>query len=508
MMKSRFFPLAFLAALCLGALCLGAIPAFSQTPASTKFLDPAAISLRVLPNGVRGIVQENPGTDLVSVQVWIKAGSRFENKDNNGVTHLIESLALLGAGSTPNAKNADIEPSKVIAELGGDLGSLSSRDSMFYSATVAAPFLAQTLRALSAATLSPDLSDAKVEVAKEALLAELAAQSDPLLLASDLAYATAFETHPYRRPAQGTPSGVAALTGAIVREFHKTRFAGGNISVVVSGDVERLAGHQLIAQYFAHAPKAAPETQPAPAKPLSGVLPASRRGSLPITVESLAFRSPPVSEAMDAVAADVLLSHWKEGREAALRSVLRADSPDEEDEALFDDEDADDENAGDQAPAPAAPPENEDEDNAPLALGFEADYLTQRDSGLFLITLIAPRERAAAESAVLDNIARIQNEGLGEEELSRAKNLLRHQYIRQGETLSGQAGSLGFYDMIDSYEFAITYLERIDKITNDDIKRVATTYFKTDAHVQATIEAIRPPVEKPQSGTLTARLPS
>jgi hypothetical protein len=203
-----------------------------------------------------------------------------------------------------------------------------------------------------------------------------------------------------------------------------------------------------------------------------------------------------------------LLSHWKEGREAALRSVLRADSPDEEDEALFDDEDADDENAGDQAPAPAAPPENEDEDNAPLALGFEADYLTQRDSGLFLITLIAPRERAAAESAVLDNIARIQNEGLGEEELSRAKNLLRHQYIRQGETLSGQAGSLGFYDMIDSYEFAITYLERIDKITNDDIKRVATTYFKTDAHVQATIEAIRPPVEKPQSGTLTARLPS
>lgn len=492
MMKSRFAVFAFLV-----ALFMSAIPAFSQTPKSTAFLNPAAVSLSVLPNGVRGIVQENPGTDLVSVQIWVKAGSRFENKENNGVTHLIESLALLQARSTPSAKSAAVEPSKIIAGLGGTLGSLSARDSTFYSATVASPFLPQTLKALSAATLFPDLTDIKVEVAKENLLAEFAAQSDPLLLASDLAYATAFETHPYRRPANGTPSGVAALTGAKVRDYHKTRFAGSNISVVVSGDVAREAGHKLIAQYFGVAAKAAVETQPATAKPLSGVLPASRRGTLPITVESLAFRSPPISAAMDAVAADVLLAYWKEGRQAALRRVLRAASADDEETDEAEDEE-------EETPAPAAPPENEAE--SPLALGFETDYLTQRDSGLFLITLIAPIDRTAAQKAVLDDIERIQKEGLSDEDLARAKNMLRHQYIRQGETLSGQAGSLGFYDAIDSYEFAITYLDRIAKITNDDIKRVATTYFKTDAYVDAIIEGIRPPVERPDSGTLTARL--
>lgn len=486
MMKSQFAAFAFFA-----ALCLSAIPAFSQTQKTANFLDPAAISLRTLPNGVRGIVQENPGTDLVSVQVWVKAGSRYENKDNNGVTHLIESLALLEAGSTPGARKTDLEPSKMIEERGGNVGSLSARDSMFYSATIASPFLPQALRALSAATLFPDLTDAKVEAAKESLLSELATQSDPLLQASDLAYATSFTTHPYRRPSQGTPAGVAALTGAKVREYHKARFAGSNLSIVISGDVAREAGHKLIAQYFAVAPKAVAEIQPAPAKPLSGVLPASRRGSLPITIESLAFRSPPVSQAADAVAADVLLAHWKEGRDAALRRVLRAASTNDE-------TNADDDNA--EAPAPS-----EDETTAPLTLGFEADYLTQRDSGLFLITLIAPRERAAAENAVLEDIRRIQNEGLSDKDLARAKNLLCHQYVRQCETLSGQAGSLGFYDAIDSYEFAVTYLDRINKITNDDIKRVATTYFQTDAYVQATIEGIRPPVEKPGSGTLTAR---
>ena len=346
MMKSQFAVFALFA-----AFCIGAIPAFSQTPKPTNFLDPATISMRVLPNGVRGIVQENPGTDLVSVQVWVKAGSRFENKDNNGVTHLIESLALLGAGSTPSAKSADVEPNKIIESLGGKLGSISARTWRFFSSTVASPFLPQALKTLSAATLFPDLSDVKVEIAKESLLAELASQDDPLLLASDLAYATAFETHPYRRPARGTPSGVAALTGTKVRGYHKARFAGSNISVVISGDVARETGHKLIAQFFAIAPKAAAETQPAPAKPVLGVLPASRRGSLPVTVESLAFRSPPISLPTDAVAADVLLSHWKEGRGAALRRVLRAVSANDEEN-----EDATGDARESENEAPVAPP--------------------------------------------------------------------------------------------------------------------------------------------------------
>lgn len=503
MIKLRLFSFALLA-----AFSFVALPAFSQTPdsqahSSTRFLDPDTISLRVLPNGVRGIVQKNPGTDLVSVQIWVKAGSRFENKDNNGVTHLIETLAVQDAGSTPTAKSPDVQPTKIIAALGGDLGSLTARDSMFYSASIAAPFLPRALSALAAATLFPDLADAKVEAAKETLLSQIALQSDPLFMASDLAYATAFATHPYRYPAQGTPSGVAALTGAKVRAYHKARFAGGNISVIVSGDVEPETGHNLIAQYFGVAPKAAPETQPATAKPLTGVLPASRRGSLPVTVETLAFRSPPVSVSADAVAADVLLSYWKEGRNAALRRVLRAAAVD----GATDDESGDDgdENDAEENPAPA-PGDPEDEENAPLALGFDVDYLTQRDSGLFLITLIAPSDRTAARNAVLEEIKRVQNEGLSDEDMAHAKNLLRHQYTRQGETLSGQAGSLGFYDAIDSYQFAISYLDRIEKITNDDIKRVAALYLKTDAYVDATIEGVRPPVEKPNSGTITARL--
>lgn len=488
MMKFRFSALAVSA-----ALLWCALPAVAQTSAtpsssSTRLLNPAAISQRTLPNGVRAVVQENPGADLVSVQVWVKAGARYETKANNGVTHLIESIAVEAATSDPGGQFA---PNTAIEKLGGQLGSLTARDSLFYSATVASRFLPQALRILSAMTLSPDLSDENIENAKENLLTELLLPGDPIRDASNLAYATAFSTHPYQNSAQGSSTGLLALDGNKVRSYHKTRFAGSNISVVVGGDLARDHAHKLIVQYFGKAPKATATPQITQEKPLTEIARASLRGTLPVSVLTLAFRSPGIKDTTNVIAADVLLAHWKEGRDAAMGKVLRTISPQASEEE-------EDENT--------PPPIGSEDENAPLAYGFDVDYLTQQDSGLFLIALAAPTNRTEATKAVLEEVTRVQTDGLSEAELARAKNLLRHQYIRQSETLSGQVGSLGFYDAIASYQFAIDYLDRIERITNDDVKRFAKEYLNTQAYVQATIEGLRPPVEKPDSGVITARL--
>ncbi len=85
--------------------------------------------------------------------------------------------------------------------------------------------LTNALRALADATLSPDLADARVEAVKEELMSQLV-RSDPTQAASNLAYATAFQTHPYRLPPEGTLASIAALTGNKVRLYHRARFAG------------------------------------------------------------------------------------------------------------------------------------------------------------------------------------------------------------------------------------------------------------------------------------------
>jgi predicted Zn-dependent peptidase len=510
----------FLASLLLSSTSLVHAASTPAAAARAKLFDPATLSEKTLSNGVRGVVQEAPGTDLVSVQVWVRAGSRYETTQNNGVTHLIETLALQSSKNFPAKPGAASEdspgggPQRAIGVLGGNASSLTSRDSVFFSATVASPLLSSALRILADATLRPDLSDARVEAAKQQLLSELVvSNADPLHQSSDLAYGTAFARHPYRLLPQGSPVGLEALTGSIVRAYHSARFAGSNISVVVTGDTSRATAHALIAQYFGAAPKAPPEPAIANEAPPTIVRRTARRGVLPVTTMVLAWRSPPVTDAADSVAMDMLLAHWKEGYDARLRSVLHAAplNANEDEESIGPADD--DENApGEKAPDERAPkstparPDATPEDELPLALAFDADYLTQHDSGLFLITLVAPHDRNATVAAVLQEVNHVRDDGLTETELARARFLLTEQYLEQSESVGGLAGALGFYETIDNYKFATDYLNRVAHITNEDIKRMAQKYLTPGAYVQATIEGRAETRPQDNNGTLSARL--
>lgn len=548
--RARSFAPALFAAITLAA----SLPVEAQTTASiatkqngktsgatqnARLFDPASISLRVLPNGVRGIVRETRGTGLVAVQVWVRAGSRFEVASNAGASHLIETLAMQDSRDYPRGRNGSPTAggaAGAIAALGGVASSQTSRDAANYGATVAASFAPAAVRILADAVLRPSLADADVEGAKVEIEADLQRRSiDPVASAADLAYSAAFAKHPYRRAANGTTEAVDALGGARVRAYHTARYVSRNISVVIVGDVRAATAHALIAQAFAGAPvatskdvKIEPEKTPLAFKNIS------RRGLISRGSVALGFRAPGIDTPKDVIAMDVLLSRWSEGRDAALRRVLLGDAAEDKDDSTArknftqplnpdgtdaptnpapdavvpDSVPAPDATSPDAAPnsvpqdAPAPPTVPE-----PLALGFDVGFLTQRDPSLLIVSLVVdPATRAQAIRATLDEIANVRANGLTASDLANAKKLLKRQYIQQSESVSGQAGALGFYDMISTYEFAVTYLDRIDRVSASDIKRVATTYLSGSNYVQVVIEpASRPRVQpRPDDGSITA----
>jgi predicted Zn-dependent peptidase len=293
-----------------------------------------------------------------------------------------------------------------------------------------------------------------------------------------------------------------------VRAYHQARYTGSNITVVVVGDVAPEVVHKLIAQYFAEAAitKAAAATIAPEEKPLAFKT-VTRRIPGAATAIVLAFRSPSVKTPSDAVALDLLLAYWREGRDARMRHVLLGSppmGPGAEDVAPSPTPGA--ESGGTEPGGNTATPTPE-----PLAIGYDVDYLTQRDPGLFIISLVVePDKRTTAVNATLDEIARVQREGLDATSLQRAKTALTYQYVEQGDTVSGQAGALGFYDMIDTYQFAVTYLERVARVSAADVKRVATKYLARSSYVQAIVEPEpAPPTGLPGgdgAGAITASL--
>lgn len=430
----------------------------------------ADVTLKTLPNGVRTLFKSAPGSDVVAIQVWVRAGSRYELAGQSGAAHLLETAATTASQNFPAREDDDGGLSGAIRGLGGDAGSLTSRDATFYSATVAPIFAANATKALADAVLRPVLAPAAVEEAKSRAANDLAGRSfDAVSLATDLAYGAAYAKNPYRRPAWGTEASLANLNAKIVRDFHKRLYVGANISVVIVGDLAKADAQKIMASAFASAPKgskASVKVAPETAAPTKLV---SRTAGFGRDAVALAWRSPGIDKPQDVVSLDTLLALWREGADAVLRQKLLRDGL-------------------------------ESATNGPLTGSYDVDFLTQNQPGLFLVTLGATVDKDEAIKAVTAEIERVRA-GLSEAETQKARDLLRRQYIEQGENAGGQAGALGFYEMISNYQFALDYLSRCATVSSADLARVAKTYLAADKLIRTEVTPLRrPQPEIPKPG--------
>src|SRR5687768_16250392 len=55
----------------------------------------------VLPNGVRVVIQEHSSSDVVALQLWVKAGGRDETVSELGLAHYLEHLLFKGTATRP-----------------------------------------------------------------------------------------------------------------------------------------------------------------------------------------------------------------------------------------------------------------------------------------------------------------------------------------------------------------------------------------------------------------------
>ena len=451
----------FFAALALS--CALAAPLSSRAHAAETAWTPAPlfasdqISQSTLPNGVRVVSKTTKNAPVVSIQVWVRGGSRAEKAGEEGLSHLIEVAAVNGSKNQPFVENGDEGGlDGAIRVVGGESGSLTSRDATFYSATVATADWGRALNALGDTVLQPDLSAASLTRAKIIVANQLVAQVfNPVAQSSNLAYATAYPDHPYGHAEIGSEDALGELTPAKASAFYKRQYVGRNISVVIVGDVAAAEAVEACKRVFATASK----TVPAVFNPSAGLLPKDREVSVqaPVVTDTLsvAWRSPGIQTPRDVVATDALLALWREGLDANLRRLLMRDGPDG---AL-----------------------------QPLVDSYDVDYLTQRDPGLILVTLVGVKDREGTLKVLNDEIKRLGEQGPGEAEMKRARDLLRRQYLDQSEGVSGQAGSLGFYEMIADYKFALQYEQLTQTVTGADVQRIARQYLTPDKEIRATI---------------------
>jgi zinc protease len=120
-----------------------------------------------------------------------------------------------------------------------------------------------------------------------------------------------------------------------------------------------------------------------------------------------------------------------------------------------------------------------------LAVSVYGGLQATLDPYLHMFTaIVRPEKTPEAVTAAIDaEIARLQAAPPPPDELSRAVKQARAIFAYGSERITNQAFWLGFSEMIASYDWYTTYLDRLAAVTPDDVQRVAQTYLRPQNRV-------------------------
>jgi zinc protease len=135
-------------------------------------------------------------------------------------------------------------------------------------------------------------------------------------------------------------------------------------------------------------------------------------------------------------------------------------------------------------------------------LVLEADAensLLSKDYNLFYLSAeLAPgKEIGEVEHALYDEIQILQKEPVGTRELEKVKNQIEAAFIFSQDSIFYQAMILGQYEIVTGWRTIDDYLPSIQKVTQEDIQRVAKKYLTEDNRTVGILIPLPPQERKP-----------
>jgi len=399
---------------------------------------PSTAQKWILPNGLTIIVQEDHSAPVASVQAWCSTGSVDEDQHlGAGLSHILEHMLFKGT-KTRSANQI----AQSIQDVGGYINAYTSFDRTVFWIDVPKDGVSTALEVLTDAMMNSNLPPDEYKKEQEVIRREFAmGMDDPDRMASLLLFATAYQRHPYRFPVIGELEIYNQLTQEQVMQYYKTRYVPNNLTFVVVGDVNGEKVQQQLSDLFNAYPEKSLKPVFIPSEPPQlGRREVHKEFATELTHFSMAWHIPEVTSP-DVPALDLLSTILGDGRSSRLYQRVR--------------------------------------EEAGLAFGISAFSYTPGDPGLFGIdATLDPKKREAAEQLALQIVDEVKQSGVTADELDKAKKITLSQHLGALTTMRGQASDIGSNWLLTrDLNFSRHYLDAVQQVTLDDVKRVAKTYL-------------------------------
>lgn len=419
---------------------------FLATPwlIATAYANPYETTLK---NGLRVIVKEDHRAPTAVQMVWYRVGSIDEIDGNSGVAHVLEHMMFKG---TPAVGPGEFN--KRVAAVGGKDNAFTSRDYTAYFQQVPREKLEDVMQ-LEADRMR-HLSVAPEEFAREikVVMEERRQSTDdaPEAKLFEQMNAVAFQVHPYRRPIIGWMNDLEAMSAADAKAWYDTWYVPNNAYVVISGDVEHEAVFELAARYYGELEgHALPARKPLSEPRQEGIRRIAVKAPAELPVLIMGYKVP------------VLRDVDKDSAPYALKMLA----------AVLDGHDA-------------ARFKKKLVREERVALDIDIDYeLTVRGPGMLYFSGTPAEGKSVAdlEAALRTEIAHVQQDGVSEAELKRARAQLLAGQIYKLDSMFGQAMEIGQSESAGiPYEKIGRQMERLQQVSAAEIQAAARQYFTDD----------------------------
>jgi zinc protease len=428
-----------LASICLAACgaLVAAIPAAGDQNVHAFELD----------NGMQILVRPDRRADVVISQLWFPVGSSHERPSLTGVSHALEHMMFKG---TETRETGDF--SRIISREGGRLNAFTGRDYTAYHEQLRADRLEIALE-LEADRLANIVFDEEEFANEMEVIREERRQvvdTNPVRVAHERFHALAWQTHPYRHPILGWPSDLDAMTLGDIRDWYERWYGVNNAILVVVGNVEPEAVHELAARHFGPLePRPAPEI-----RTLREIEPLGERRAVvrqPRATPYLVMGWPVPSRASaedpsEAYALSLLSRILDGGGSARLaENILRGS-------------------------------------DVAASAGASYSPINRLDTIFYIDGRPSPDgDLDALEAALREEIRRVVDDGVSGEELDRARVQARADQVYRMDSLFAQGMEIGMLETTGiGWQAMETFEESLEAVTVEQIQAVAERYFRDE----------------------------
>lgn len=394
-----------------------------------------------LSNGLTVILKSDSSSSLISASLWVRTGSAFEGKYlGSGLSHLVEHMVFKGT-SDESAGNI----SDKFQALGGEMYAFTSNEYTAFGITVPSENIKETMDLMHFTITEADFRDEELVKEKDVIKREMALGYDnPGKYISRKFWELAFEGHPYGVPVIGNEAIFDQVKREDVLEYYSTNYVPSNMILVIVGDFDYNNMSELVEQRWGTL-----EARPFVSKEIPQFSPVKgerktiikRRVSYPYLL--LGFYGPNISS-KDMYPMDVIAQICTGGKDSRLIKKMR--------------------------------------DTLGVVTSVNAWSYTPFASGVFGVNAnLSVSDWEPVQETILNELYLFKTSNVSDKELSKAKKQMIHDYLSGLETISGQARELATNEIYARNPgFTQDYLEKIKKVTADDIRKAANKYFTQD----------------------------